>query len=481
MPTRVSNFSLLPKEITVNEDGTLLLNISSERIEDDAISTGKIVNLNVTTDKIADTAITTAKITDDAVTNDKIQNPFITIGTSELVLGQTFTDVVGLNQLIFNDENTTFLTLNRTSITAEIETTITNTLNANAVVVDNITTDDKTIQSVDDLNVEATKILNLKTLSVNSNIFLIPNGDGVVDVPAGYEARINFNDNSLTNKKYVDAVATGLNIKQSAKAATIANIGDTYSNGTNGLGATLVSTNNGALDVDGITSWVTTAGSRDRILVKDQTDPIENGIYEVVDGGSASTTWQLIRTSDADEPAELSSGTFVFVASGFINGNKGFVASHDGDPSIGVDDISFDQFSGAGGIIAGEAIAKDNDTLNVVYDNVTIGLDTSQVPALTIKSLPDDVVTTASIADSAVDSDRIANQAVRGYDAIALESREIAPLTIMAQDISTNAIITSKIADDAVTKDKLYNVVTLTIYNEQGQAIKTLYGAGDPP
>lgn len=58
------------------------------------------------------------------------------------------------------------------------------------------------------------------------------------------------------------------------------------------------------------------AGSR--VLVKDQTAAIENGIYEIIDAGSNSTAWVLKRTVDADTASKLS-GAFVPVDAGLVN------------------------------------------------------------------------------------------------------------------------------------------------------------------
>lgn len=87
-------------------------------------------------------------------------------------------------------------------------------------------------------------------------------------------------------------------IKKEVRAASIANID-------------LVT--GGLLTVDGI---VLVAG--DRILVKNQTDPIENGIYLVAVGA-----W--LRAEDASELDQVFSGEVVFVAVGTLNGKTGWI------------------------------------------------------------------------------------------------------------------------------------------------------------
>ncbi|MFO7902171.1 MAG: hypothetical protein R6U98_05890 [Pirellulaceae bacterium] len=44
----------------------------------------------------------------------------------------------------------------------------------------------------------------------DGNVAIAPNGTGTITVPAGYETRTGFGNNSLVNKLYVDEVAQGL-------------------------------------------------------------------------------------------------------------------------------------------------------------------------------------------------------------------------------------------------------------------------------
>lgn len=64
---------------------------------------------------------------------------------------------------------------------------------------------------------------------------------------------------------------------------------------------------NGLQTIDGIA-----LADMDRVLVKDQTDPTQNGIYN-----ASSGNWQ--RTTDASKNTDFVSGTLVFVAQGAVN------------------------------------------------------------------------------------------------------------------------------------------------------------------
>ncbi|MFM7183928.1 MAG: beta strand repeat-containing protein [Planctomycetota bacterium] len=73
----------------------------------------------------------------------------------------------------------------------------------------------------------------------------------------------------------------------------------------------------GLLTVDGVSLAV-----GDRVLVMNQTNPRQNGLYVVATGG-----WT--RAADADTAAELVAGSYVFVAEGATGGRRGFVLTDD--------------------------------------------------------------------------------------------------------------------------------------------------------
>lgn len=150
-------------------------------------------------------------------------------------------------------------------------------------------------------------------------------------------------DQDAATKYYVDAARSGLDVKQSVRATTTANI-----------------TLSGTQVVDGVSLTV-----GDRVLVKDQTNAINNGIYVV-----ASGAWT--RAADADEPAEVSPGLFLFVEEGATNGDNGYVITSDAPLAVGTDALTFTQFSGTGMIVAGDGLSKTGNTLNV---NVANGIE----------------------------------------------------------------------------------------------------------
>ena len=210
----------------------------------------------------------------------------------------------------------------------------------------------------------------------NIDLILDPKGSGVVDVNSSRISNLTdpTQDQDAATKSYVDNVVNGLDVKESVKVATTANLASTYNNGA----GTLTASSNGALSIDGVT-----VSTNDRVLVKNQTDTKQNGIYVVTATGDGSNPFVLTRAGDADAASEITGGTFTFVEQGTANSENGFVFTHDGTPTLGTTAITVTQFSGAGQITAGDALTKSGNTLNVAVDDSTIEVSSD---ALQIKT-----------------------------------------------------------------------------------------------
>jgi len=97
--------------------------------------------------------------------------------------------------------------------------------------------------------------------------------------------------------------------------ATVVNLTTIYVNGLSGVGATL--TNSGAqipLVIDGVALAL-----GDRVLVKDQTTALQNGIYTVTNIGGTAVNWVLTRATDFDSPSQMVRGKTIDVISGTVN------------------------------------------------------------------------------------------------------------------------------------------------------------------
>lgn len=144
------------------------------------------------------------------------------------------------------------------------------------------------------------------------------------------------NDQDAATKIYVDAARSGLDVKQSVRVATTANIALS-----------------GTQTIDDVS---VIAGNR--VLVKDQSTTTQNGIYDVAAG-----SWT--RSTDADTDAEVTAGMFAFVAEGTLGADSGWVLTTNDTITLGTTSLSFAQFSGAGQVVAGSGLTKSGSTLDI--------------------------------------------------------------------------------------------------------------------
>jgi hypothetical protein len=142
-------------------------------------------------------------------------------------------------------------------------------------------------------------------------------------------------DQDAVNKRYLQNSLDGLDVKNSVRVATTGNIADL---------STPPATIDGVTLVEGM-----------RILVKDQADLTENGIY-VVD-----STGGLVRAEDADTALEFNANAFTFVEVGDTYEDTGWVVTTD-ITTLGVDDIVWTQFSSKGVVTAGDGLEYSSGT-----------------------------------------------------------------------------------------------------------------------
>ena len=237
-----------------------------------------------------------------------------------------------------------------------------------------------------------TSVGTLSSLSVTGNVaggnlttsgVLAVTGTG----DSSISGNLNMNSKNITSlanpvnaqdavtKTYVDTlVASGIHFHQPVRVESPINLNATYNNGTAGVGATL--TNAGtqaALVIDGVT-----VSAADRVLIYQQTDETENGIYVVTDVGSGSSNWILTRASDADtyvinNADGLSEGSTVFVQQGDTGAGELYTCNTAGVITFGTTNITFVQINSAQIYSAGTGLSLVGTQFSIANTAVTAG------------------------------------------------------------------------------------------------------------
>jgi len=158
-------------------------------------------------------------------------------------------------------------------------------------------------------------------------------------------------------KAQLDAIARGLDWKNSVRAASTTNL-----------------TLSGTQTVDGV---ALIAG--DRVLAKDQTTASANGIYVVAAGA-----WS--RATDYDDSTEITAASAIPVEAGTANGDAVFILATDGAITVGSTNLAFTRLGGAGvSYTAGNGLTLSGSAFSVVpkpgggltVDGTGVGIDSA--------------------------------------------------------------------------------------------------------
>lgn len=293
--------------------------VTSGKINDDAIIAAKIAADAVTTVKILDGNVTAAKLGTDSVTAIKIQADAVT------------------TVKILNDAVTTAKILDANITTAKLAAGV---LSADAAgrakiasgFFDSATVSDKFAAA----SIALSKLSEAVIQADGGQAFTADQSMG------GFQltnlALVPTAAHHATSKEYVDNLAAGLSWKDSARAASTANI----DLATGGL-----------LNIDGVA-----VVNGERVLAKNQTLPEENGIY-VVNGAGAWT-----RATDADAANEIL-GAAVFIEEGSTQANTMWTMTTDAPITIGTTALTFVQFAATVSLTAGAGLLDTGGTWSV--------------------------------------------------------------------------------------------------------------------
>ena len=233
---------------------------------------------------------------------------------------------------------------------------------------------------------------------------------GGVTLTTGTISTAPTNNTDIVNKQYADAIASGIHFHEAVAYATTAALpASTYNNGTSGVGATLTGNANGALTVDSYT-FTSPADDGTRILIKNQANGAENGVYTLTQAGNSSpgAPFILTRATDFDTVGtgvdQIDEGDFFLVTGGTANINTAWVQQTAPPITIGTTALVFQQFSAPITYTAGTGLSESPSyTFNIANTGVTAATygSASQVPVFAVNAQGQlTTVTNTSIAIS---------------------------------------------------------------------------------
>jgi len=415
------------------------------------------------------------------VVKDRVQETTTTVGTGTITLGGA---VLGFQSFAtIGNGNTTYYTIND-SITGDWE-----------VGIGTYTASGTTLSR--DTVLSSSSGGTLVSFAAGSkNVFVTyPSERSVyLDSPGSYPVQSTFNTLSATtatltagtvsttpsagtdlaNKSYVDTVAAaGIHYHAPVYVEspnTAGNLNAAYNQpGGPGVGVGATLTNAGtkaALTIDGVLMTTTK-----RVLIYNQTNAYENGVYTVTTVGTpdpGGTNWVLTRATDADtyapsSPNSLGQGDAFFVTNGDTGAGEGYVCTTVGVITFGTTAITFSQFSAAQVYNAGTGLnLSPSTTFNISNTGVSAATygSASQVPVFAVNAQGQ----ITSVTNTAI---AIAAGAVSGLAASATTD------TTNATNITSGTLPTGRLSGSYTG---ITGVGTLTAGTWNGSVIGPVYG-----
>jgi len=279
------------------------------------------------------------------IPNASLQNSAVTIGTTSISLGATSLTLGGLTSVTVTQAPSSALQL---ATKQYVDDAVSTGIDIHTPVRVETPTALNATYTPGGTGVTVTTISGNKTLtfstspslSVNDQIVFSSTANGITSgtayyvfsVPAGNQVTLSLSYNGPEITTLTDG--TGLTIAGTVNA---------------GVGATL--TNAGtkaALQIDGVNLSVS-----NRVLVYNQTNAYENGVYTVTTVGTpdpGGTDWVLTRSTDTDtfrpdSTTGLGQGDYFFVQEGSTGAGESYVLTTANPLIIGTTNLTFTQFS----------------------------------------------------------------------------------------------------------------------------------------
>lgn len=314
------------------------------------------------------------------ITNAQLANSAITINGSSVSLGGSVTVTATASNALTIGTGLTGTSYNgSTAVTIAIDSTVATLTGSQVLTNKTISGASNTLSNIGNSSLTNSSIVLGTTTIALGGTSLAPAGLTSVTVTGDPTLALQ-----LTTKQYVDGlVATGLAYHQPVQAATTAALTGivVYNNGSAGVGATLTLTTPLTV-LDGYTLLNT-----NRVLIKNQVDQAQNGIYTWATGGTV-----LTRATDADTYGsgtnQLSQNDYFFVQNGTVNKGISYVVTTVGTITFGTTAITFAEFGSSVVYTGGTGITVAGTTISISNTAVTAGAygSATQVGTFTVNA-----------------------------------------------------------------------------------------------
>jgi hypothetical protein len=328
-----------------------------------------------TTDTLTNKSISGATNTLSNIANGSLTNSAITVNGSSISLGGSATVTSNTTNALTIGTGLTGTSFNGSSaVTVAIDSTVATLTGAQVLT-------NKTIDAgVNTLSNIANSSLTNSSITIGTTPVSL---GSTTTAPAGLTSVTVTQDPTqalqLATKQYVDAAVSNVNYHDPVQVASTVAYTVTYNNGSSGVGATL--TNAGAqaaLVVDGVTMTATDVTNGTRILIKNQANGAQNGVYVLTNQGSASTNWSMVRSADMDTAGvgadTVSPGDTFYVIAGTSQATTTWVQTTQLPITIGTTALVFVQVGGpSGGYTFGTGLELIGSTVSIANTTVTAG------------------------------------------------------------------------------------------------------------